>query len=377
MYIHELEGWPEFQWASDKINLKLSAIRHRQGRIIGRMEGLGFTLKAEAVLQTLTQDVLKSNEIEGEILNPEQVRSSIARRLGMDIPGLIPADRHVEGIVEMMLDATQRYTQPLTMDRLFGWHAAMFPTGYSSIYKITTGNWRTNEKGPMQVVSGMAGREEVHYEAPDANLLNKEMKHFLDWFNSDINIDPVLKAGIAHLWFVTIHPFEDGNGRIARAIADMQMARADGNNQRFYSMSAQIRQERTAYYKILERTQRSTLDITAWLEWFFDCLDRALDATDITLATVLNKAKFWNKHAIIPLNERQRLLINKLLDGFEGKLSSSKWAKIAKCSQDTALRDLQYLIDKDILVKELSGGRSTSYILKDPGLPDNADSPGI
>jgi Fic family protein len=378
MYIHQLEGWPEFQWAADQISHKLTAIRHRQGRIIGRMEGLGFTLKAEAILQTLTQDVLKSNEIEGEILNPDQVRSSIARRLGMDIPGLIPADRNVDGIVEMMLDATQRYTQPLTADRLFGWHAAMFPTGYSSIYKITVGNWRNNEKGPMQVVSGIAGREEVHYEAPDAALLPEEMERFLNWFNSDINNDPVLKAGIAHLWFVTIHKFEDGNGRIARAIADMQLARADGSSHRFYSMSAQIRQERTTYYKILERTQRSTLDITAWLEWFFDCLNRALDATDITLAAVLKKATFWDKHANTILNERQRLLINKLLDGFEGKLTSSKWAKIAKCSQDTALRDLQYLVDKEILIKELSGGRSTSYILKEkPGLSVNSDSPGI
>ena len=342
----------------------LAEVRHRQGRLLGKMENLGFSLQAEASLHTLTLDVLKSSEIEGELLDAEQVRSSIARRLGMDIAGLVPADRHVEGIVEMMLDATQQYQQPLSEDRLFGWHAALFPTGRSGMHKIVVGAWRDNKNDdPMQVVSGAMGKEKVHFEAPEADRLNTEMNQFINWFNEDHGMDAVLKAAIAHLWFVTIHPFDDGNGRIARAIADMQLARADGTPQRFYSMSAQIRKERKEYYNILEDTQKGSLDITRWLTWFLQCLDRAIAATDETLGGVLRKAKFWENHAATILNERQRTMLNKLLDGFDGKLNTSKWAKITKTSQDTALRDIQDLIDKQVLTKETGGGRSTSYTL--------------
>jgi Fic family protein len=364
-YIHELPEWPDFQWDEQVISPQLADIRYRQGRLLGRMEGLGFSLQAEASLHMLTLDVLKSSEIEGEILNSDQVRSSIARHLGMDIAGLIPSDRHVDGVVEMMLDATQQYQLPLSEDRLFGWHAALFPIGRSEMYKIVVGGWRKNTKdNPMQVVSGAIGKEKVHYQAPDSAFLDKEMSQFLNWFNADKSIDPVLKAAIAHLWFVTIHPFDDGNGRIARAIADMQLARADGSKQRFYSMSAQIKAERNAYYDILEKTQKSSLDITKWLEWFLKCLGSALSATDETLAGVMHSAHFWENPVTATFNDRQKLMINKLLDGFVGKLTSSKWAKLAKCSQDTAIRDIQDLIEKDILMKEPAGGRSTSYILK-------------
>jgi Fic family protein len=363
-YIHQLPNWPEFHWSQNKIAQLLAEVRHRQGRLVGRMEGLGFNLQAEATLQTLTLDVIKSSEIEGEILDREQVRSSIARRLGMDIAGLVPSERHVEGVVEMMLDATQNYKDELTGERLFGWHAALFPAGRSGMHKIVVGAWRDNTKDdPMQVVSGPMGKEMVHYEAPASELLENEMKGFCDWFNKEYGIDTVMKAAIAHLWFVTIHPFDDGNGRIARAIADMQLTRSDGTPQRFYSMSAQIRKERTDYYNILEETQKGTLDITRWIEWFLGCFDRALVSTDEILAVVLKKAKFWEKYAESLFNDRQVLMLNKLLNGFEGKLNSSKWAKIAKCSQDTALRDIQNLIDRKILIKESSGGRSTSYIL--------------
>lgn len=366
VYIYQLKNWPVFTWDQKKLVKQLTEVRHRQGRLLGRMENLGFSLQKEATLQTLTLDVLKSSEIEGEILNPDQVRSSIARRLGMDVAGLIPADRHVDGVVEMMLDATQHYQNRLTNDRLFGWHAALFPTGYSGMHKIVVAAWRDNTKeDPMQVVSGPVNRQNVHYQAPDADVLDKEMSHFLDWFNADVTVDAVIKAAIAHLWFVTIHPFDDGNGRIARAIADMQLARADGSDQRFYSMSAQIRRERKEYYDILERTQKDTLDITEWLTWFLECLDRALLATDDTLAVVMKKARFWEKHATDILNNRQAFMLNKLLDGFIGKLTSSKWAAIAKCSSDTAIRDINDLLQRGILVKEAAGGRSTSYLLAD------------
>ena len=364
VYIHQLPDWPHFSWQQDQLTALLAEVRHRQGKLIGRMEGLGFLLQSEATLQTLTLDVLKSSEIEGELLNVEQVRSSIARRLGMDIAGLIPADRHVEGIVEMMLDATQQYKQALSEDRIFGWHAALFPTGRSGMHKIVVGAWRDNKKDdPMQVVSGPMGKEKIHYEAPDADRLPTEMTMFINWFNENANIDAVIKAAIAHLWFVTIHPFDDGNGRIARAIADMQLARADGTSRRFYSMSAQIRNERKEYYDILEIIQKGSLDITQWLIWFLQCLDRAIIATDETLGGVLKKARFWEKHAATPLNNRQRIMLNKLLDEFDGKLNTSKWAKILKTSQDTALRDIQDLIEKQILVKEAGGGRSTSYLI--------------
>jgi Fic family protein len=330
------------------------------------MENLGFSLRAEATLQTLTTEIIKSSEIEGEMLDRDSVRSSIARRLGMDIGALAPADRNVEGVVEMTLDATQNYRAPLTAARLFGWHAALFPTGYSGIHKIAVGRWRDDSGGPMQVVSGPIGRERVHFEAPAATRLDQEMSAFLQWFEAEDATDPVLRAGLAHLWFVTIHPFDDGNGRIARAIADMALARSEKSSQHFYSMSAQIRIERNTYYDKLEKTQETGLDITLWLEWFLACLERAFDQTEINLGSVLRKARFWEVHAQKPFNERQRLMLNKLLDGFEGKLTSSKWAKIAKCSQDTALRDILDLIERGALTKDPGGGRSTSYSLAQP-----------
>ena len=362
-YIHEVRDWPHFRWDVAKLARRLAEVRHGQGRLIGRMEGLGFQLRAEAVLQTLTEEVIKSSEIEGEILDREQVRSSIARRLGMDVGGLTRAERNVEGVVEMMLDATQRYAEPLTRERLFAWHAALFPTGRSGMTKIAVGGWRTDKSGPMQVVSGPIGRERVHYEAPEAKRLKGEMKQFLAGFNREDGTDLVLKAGLAHLWFVTIHPFDDGNGRIARALADMMLARSDKSPQRFYSMSAQIRAERKAYYEILEATQKGDLDVTPWLEWFLDCLSRAFDGAETVLAAVLRKARFWEHRGDTSFNDRQRQILNKLLNGFEGKLTSSKWAKLAKCSQDTALRDIEDLVQKGILTKDPAGGRSTSYSL--------------
>jgi Fic family protein len=365
IYIYELKDWPQFKWDRSKLAQKLAAVRNRQGRLTGRMEELGFKLRTEANLEALTEEVTKSSEIEGEILNRDQVRSSIARRLGVDIGALTPSERNVEGVVEMMLDATGKYDTPLTSDRLFGWHAALFPTGRSGMNKITVGTWRTDATGPMQVVSGAIGRERVHYEAPKAALLSDEMKAFMDWFNDNQEIDPVLKAAIAHLWFVTIHPFEDGNGRIARAIADMALARSENSSQRFYSMSAQIRQERNGYYDILEATQKGDLDITAWLEWFLDCLDRAFDRANTILASVLRKARFWKKHAGEIFNDRQRAMIDRLFDGFEGKLTSSKWAQLSKSSQDSALRDIDDLVAKGVLTKDAAGGRSTSYSLFD------------
>jgi Fic family protein len=366
-YIHELPDWPAFRWDSELISQLLVEVRHRQGRLIGRMEGLGFSLRTEAVLNTLTEDVLKSSEIEGEKLDRDQVRSSIARRLGVDIGGLTSADREVEGVVEMMLDATQHYDQPVTAQRLFDWHAALFPTGRSGMSRISVGAWRDDKRGPMQVVSGAIGKERVHFQAPGAPRLRAEMKRFIEWFEKDASTDLVLKAGVAHLWFVTIHPFDDGNGRIARAIADMVLARSEGTPQRFYSMSAQIRQERKIYYDILEATQKGNLDITHWLEWFLACLGRAFEQAETILAAVLNKTRFWDRFAGMEFNPRQRRMINRLLNGFEGKLTSSKWAKIEKCSQDTALRDIEDLLRKGVLKKESAGGRSTSYSLAKVG----------
>lgn len=363
MYIYEQADWPHFRWNAEKLLPLLGNVRNRQGRLIGKMESLGFELQSEAVLQMLTLDVVKSSEIEGEMLDTAQVRSSIARRLGMDSGGLLPADRNVEGVVEMMLDATQNYRQPLTEDRLFGWHCALFPTGRNGIYRITVGNWRTDARGPMQVVSGAIGREKVHFQAPPANRLSTEMAQLLEWLNRNGDTDPVIAAAIAHLWFVTIHPFEDGNGRIARALTDMLLARADGMAQRFYSMSAQIRLQRRAYYEILEKTQKETTDITAWLTWFLDCLLQALTDAEEILLQVMRKYQFWSQYAATTMNDRQRLMLNKLLDGFEGQLTSAKWAKITKCSLDTALRDIQQLMDKQILRKTAAGGRSTAYEL--------------
>ena len=362
-YIHQKDNWPNFTWKSDELVNLLSEARNLQGRLIGRMESLGFDLRNEALLDTLTLDVLKSAEIEGELLNPEQVRSSIAQRLGMEFAGSVASDRNVDGMVEMMIDATKNCFKPLTADRLFDWHAALFPMGRSGIFKITVADWRKDTTGPMQVVSGAAGKEKVHFQAPDANLIEKEMTNFLNWFNGNDNTDLVIKAAVAHLWFVTIHPFQDGNGRITRALTDMLLAQSDKSNQRFYSMSAQIRIERKQYYEILEKTQKGDLDLTDWIKWFLGCLINALKATDKILTRVLLKADFWNRHSKTIINERQKKVLNKLLDGFDGKLTSMKWAKIAKCSKDTAIRDINDLINKEVLQKESAGGRSTNYEL--------------
>ncbi len=363
MYVYQRPDWPHFNWDSESISTLLAEVRHRQGRLVGRMESLGFSLREEATLQILTLDVLKSSEIEGEMLPADQVRSSIARQLGIDIGALAPADRHVDGVVEMLLDATQRHQLPLTDDRLFGWQAALFPTGRSGMFNITVGEWRDNTKGPMQVVSGALGRERIHFEAPPSERVPAEMAAFIHWFNSNLDYDPVVKAALAHLWFVTIHPFDDGNGRIARAIADLQLTRSDRSLQRFYSMSAQIQLERKQYYGILEKTQRGDLDVTDWLRWFLSCLDRALSASETTLNSTLTKARYWTWLAEKEISDRQKLMLNKLLDGFEGKLTTSKWAKLTKVSPDTALRDIQNLVEQGVLEKEDSGGRSTNYQL--------------
>lgn len=328
------------------------------------MEGLGFAQRSEALLRTFTLDVLKSSEIEGEILDAGQVRSSIARRLGLDIAGLVPSDRHVDGVVDMTLEATRNYSQPLTEQRLLVWHQGLFPSQEGRAFPIRAGAWRDDARGPMRVVSGPLGQERVHYEAPAAERIPAEMSAFLDWANRTDDLDLVLKAGAAHLWFVTIHPFDDGNGRVARAIADWALARSEQTPQRYYSMSAQIRRERKDYYAILEKTQKGTLDITEWQQWFLGCLDRAIAGTEESLAAVFRKDGFWKTHAGLPLNERQRLMLNRLLDGLEGKLTSSKWAALAKCSQDSAQRDIVDLIRKGILLKDDAGGRSTSYSLK-------------
>ncbi|MFY8095285.1 MAG: Fic family protein [Niveispirillum sp.] len=363
IYIHQQTRWPAFTWNDSALSALLAQVRHRQGRLLGRMETLGFDLRQEASLTTLTTDVVKSSAIEGETLNRDEVRSSLARRLGLDAGGLPPVGRHVDGIVEMMLDATQNHRAALTFDRLFGWHATLFPTGRSGMKRITVGGWRTKASGPMQVVSGAYSRQRVHFEAPDADRLDAEMTAFLEWFNNGPVIDPVVKAGIAHLWFVTIHPFEDGNGRIARAIADLALARADNCAERFYSMSGQIEAERKAYYDELERQQKGDVDITGWLSWFLGCLDRALTTADGTLSAVLAKARLWEWISRGSVNDRQRIVINRLMDGFEGNLNNSKYAKLAKCSADTALRDIQALVERRVLVQNPGGGRSTSYRL--------------
>ena len=360
MYIYEQKDWPLFTWDAELITKILGSVRHRQGKILGQMQALGFRMQEETMLKALTMDVMKSSEIEGELLNPEQVRSSIARRLGIEIAGALPAERDVEGIVEMMLDATQRYDSPLTAERLFDWHAALFPTGRSGMYKIKTAAWRDDI---MQVTSGAMGKETVHFEAPSASKVPSEMTVFLEWIENHIDLDPVLKAGLAHLWFVTIHPFDDGNGRIARAITDMLLARADKSPQRFYSMSAQIQAERNKYYDILESTQKGNLDVTAWLIWFLDCLMRSMEQTDETITKTMARAQFWETNKETLFNARQQKILQLLLDDFFGVLSVSKYAKIVKTSTDTALRDLQDLVKKDVLEQQGSG-RSTSYKLK-------------
>lgn len=362
-YIHELKDWPHFKWDEEEISTRLAYVRHQQGRLLGRMEGLGFSFKAEAVLKTLTEEVLKTSEIEGERLDRRQVRSSVARRLGMEVGGLIPSDRNVDGVVEMMIDATQNFQSRMTKDRLFGWHSSLFPAGRSGMTKIRVGQWRDDRTGPMQVISGPMGKERIHFVAPAAKRLQQEMAGFLTWFNGVKPKDDVLKSAIAHLWFVTVHPFEDGNGRIARALADMLLARADNSPQRFYSMSAQISAERKGYYQALEKTQKGNLEITDWLKWYLSCLSRAILGSERVLSSVLEKAQFWSTHGGEALNDRQKKTIGRLFDGFEGKLTSSKWAAMNKCSQDTAARDITDLVERGILKKNPGGGRSTSYSL--------------
>ena len=363
MYIYEQSDWPQFKWNSEKLLTLLTEVRNLQGYVVGKMGALGFDLKNQANLEILTQDVLKSTEIEGELLNPEQVRSSVARRLGLDVSGLVHSDRNIDGVVEMMIDATENFNKPLNKDRLFAWHNELFPTGYSGMYKVLVGQWRDDSTGPMQVVSGPMGKEKVHYQAPPASSLDTEMEKFINWINDRQNIDLVIKAALSHLWFVTLHPFEDGNGRIARAITDMNLAQSDNQSYRFYSMSSQIRIERKKYYEILEKIQKGNLDITDWLEWFLNCLLHALRSSETILEKVIFKHNFWMNNSSVIKNERQRKLLNRLLDGFDGKLTTSKWAKIGKCSQDTATRDIQDLIEKKILYKLPGGGRSTGYDL--------------
>jgi Fic family protein len=366
-FIHELSEWPEFTWDTQALARALAAVRHKQGKHLGKMEALGFDLRTEASLTALTNEVVKSSAIEGEDLDTDEVRSSIARKLGLDVAGLTKSGREVEGIVEMMLDATQNFDLVLTAERLYGWHAALFPTGRSGIHRITVGAWRDGKAGPMRVVSGPMGKERVHFQAPDAKCLVAEMERFLDWFNRPSDIDPVLKAAMTHFWFVTIHPFDDGNGRIARAIAEMVLSQADGSKDRFYSMSSGIESERKEYYIQLESAQRGSLDITSWLAWFIGCLDRTIEDANKMLGSVLHKARLWQRINTKPINERQRKVINRMLEhDWKGHLNTSKYAKLAKCSTDTALRDIRELLERSILVKNEGGGRSTSYRLADP-----------
>ena len=365
-YIWQSNDWPNWHFDLAALAGPMAEVSRAQGILMGRLADVGMSLRNQASLAALTEDVIKTSEIEGEQLNIESVRSSIARRLGVDIGALAPVDRQVEGVVEMVLDATANGHAPMSRERLFGWHAALFPTGYSGLSKIKVGAWRDDSSGPMQVVSGPIGRQKVHFEAPPADRLGAETSQFLNWLNSASNEPQLLKAGLGHLWFVTLHPFDDGNGRIARAIGDLLLTRADGSPQRFYSLSAQIQRDRKAYYDILERAQKRSMDVTEWLAWFLDTLHRAVDQAQRTLDAVLAKAHFWQRFAGTPMNERQAKLLNKLLDGLEGKLTSSKWAAIAKCSPDTALRDINELLAHGALRKSVAGGRSTSYELNDP-----------
>lgn len=361
MYIHERKNWPDLNWDRIKLGPLLAEVRHQQGKLLGRMEAHGFKLREEALLKTLTQDVLKTSEIEGEKLDVEMVRSSIAKRLGIEVAGPKQIHQNIEGIVEVMIDATRGYDKALSQNRLFGWHAALFPTGRSGMHTITVGKWRNKDSGPMQVVSGAHGKEKIHFEAPSYDRLEHEMAVFFRWFNEANETDLVLKSALSHFWFVTIHPFDDGNGRIARAIADMMLARSEQSSQRFYSMSSQIQRERKEYYEVLETCQKSSTDITIWIEWYLNCLKRAIAASESILESVTTKFLFWKEKSDEVLNERQKKILNLLLDGFDGKLTSSKWAKIAKCSQDTAGRDINDLLKRKILLKDNAGGRSTNY----------------
>jgi Fic family protein len=373
-YIWQASDWPDWHYDLASLAAPLANVSRSQGLLLGRLADVGIALRNQASLAALTEDVIKTSEIEGEKLDVESVRSSIARCLGVDIGALAPVDRHVEGVVDMVLDATARCDDALTKDRLFAWHAALFPNGYSGLSQIHAGTFRDDARGPMQVVSGPIGRQRVHFEAPPASQLEIEMARFIEWTNTRTPDHPLLKAGLGHLWFITVHPFDDGNGRIARAIGDLLLARADGSPQRFYSLSAQIQRERGGYYKILERTQKGSLDVTPWLTWFLENLATAVNTAQHTLDAVLVKTRFWQRYATTPLNERQVKLLNRLLDGFEGKLNSSKWAAIAKCSPDSALRDINELLARGVLRKSAAGGRSTSYELNDPPITQTAGS---
>ncbi|MCT9123864.1 Fic family protein [Cupriavidus gilardii] len=365
-YVWQSPHWPRWQYDLAALATPMAETARAQGLLLGRLADLGMGFRNEACLAVLTEDVVKTSAIEGESLDVASVRSSVARRLGVDIGALAPADRYVDGVVDMILDATSNAQQPVNADRLFGWHAALFPTGYSGMSRIRVAAWRDDANGPMQVVSGPIGRQRVPYEAPPADRLEAETARFVDWLNGSGEDPPLLKAGIGHLWFVTLHPFDDGNGRIARAIGDLLLARADGTPQRFYSLSAQIQRERKAYYDILERTQKGTLDITQWLAWFLATLHAAVLQANKPLDRVLLKVRFWQRAATVPMNERQIKVLNRLLDGFEGKLTSAKWAAIGKCSNDTALRDINELVQRGVLQKSAAGGRSTSYELAAP-----------
>lgn len=371
MYIWREDDWPQFRWDAQALLMPLAEARHKQGHLLGQMQRLGFDLQCEAELRATTEDVIKTSEIEGERLDMASVRSSVARRLGLPDGGVLPPDRKIDGIVEMMLDALRNHASPLAQQRLFGWHAALFPTGWSGLHKITIGDWRTDSAGPMQVVSGPIERPKVHYEAPPANRVGSEIGQFLAWFNQTPPMDGLLRSGIAHLWFVTIHPFDDGNGRIARTIADLALAQMEGTGQRFYSMSAQIQRERSQYYEILERTQRGSLDITAWLSWFVQCYGRAIDAAEVAAQGVLGKAEFWRRFTSEPMSARQKSVLNRFMDGFEGNLSAKKWAAIGKCSVDTAQRDINDLLKRGILVRNPGGSKRTSYSVA--GMPPVTD----
>jgi Fic family protein len=367
-YLWQSEDWPAWRYDLAALAGPLADVSRAQGLLMGRLADVGLALRDQASLAALTDDVVKTSDIEGEQLNVESVRSSVARRLGVDIGALAPADRRVEGVVDMVLDATANSAAPLTRERLFGWHAALFPAGHSGITRLRVGAWRDDAGGPMQVVSGPVGRQRVHFEAPPAAQLETEMRRFLDWAEGSASESALIKAGLGHLWFVTVHPFDDGNGRIARAVGDLLLARADGSPQRFYSVSAQIQRERAAYYDILERTQKQTMDVTAWLQWFLATLHQAVNQANDTLDAVLARARFWQVWADVPFNVRQRRVLSRMLDGFEGKLTSSKWAALAKCSPDTALRDINELLERGVLRKLEAGGRSTGYVLDDlPG----------
>lgn len=361
-YIYQNTDWHAFRWCGEKINNLLLDIQKAQGYLLGKMDALGFEVKNNALLNVLTENILKSSEIEGEILNKEQVHSSVARKLGLDFNQNINVERNIEGVVDMMFDATQNFTQPLTKERLFGWHASLFPTGYSGMYKIDVGQYRSDKNGPMQVVSGHLGKEKIHYEAPSAEILDQEMNYLIDYINND-ETNLLIKAGVAHLWFVVLHPFEDGNGRIARALTDMLLAKNDNSSYRFYSMSSQIQKNRKTYYEILEKTQKGSMDITNWLVWFLENLLLAINSSEDILKGVLKRAEFWQKNINITFNERQKKVLNRFMDDFKGNLTTTKWAKMCNCSQDTATRDVSDLIDKKIL-KKLGTGRSTHYVLK-------------